>query len=79
MSFLCNSYLFQEPVQDEDDIIKFCEQTGLPVALDETLGNITENPLEMLAKFTHSGVAAVVSGIIFHDCSYWKEQRVSAA
>ncbi|XP_057478284.1 protein PHYLLO, chloroplastic isoform X2 [Actinidia eriantha] len=56
----CDLQYIEEPVQDEDDIIKFCEQTGLPVALDETLGNITENPLKMLAKFTHSGVAAVV-------------------
>lgn len=57
--------LFQEPVQDEDEIVKFCEQTGLAVALDETIGNIQDNTLEKLAKFTHPGVAAVVSGSIF--------------
>ncbi|CAL5419035.1 unnamed protein product [Camellia sinensis] len=48
-----------EPVQDEEDIIKFCEDTGLRVALDETIENIQENSLKMLAKFTHSGVVAV--------------------
>ncbi|KAL6961689.1 hypothetical protein U1Q18_002488 [Sarracenia purpurea var. burkii] len=56
----CDLQYIEEPVRDEDDIIKFSEQTGLPVALDETIGNILENPLEGLAKFTHSGVAAVV-------------------
>ncbi|GFZ18357.1 2-oxoglutarate decarboxylase/hydro-lyase/magnesium ion-binding protein [Actinidia rufa] len=55
----CDLQYIEEPVQDEDHIIKFCEQTGLPIALDETIGNITENHFKMLAKFTHSGVAAV--------------------
>ncbi|KAE9461606.1 hypothetical protein C3L33_06488, partial [Rhododendron williamsianum] len=52
-----------EPLQDEEEIVKFCEQTGLPVALDETIGNIRDNTLERLAKFTHPGVAAVVSPV----------------
>ncbi|KAK9276554.1 hypothetical protein L1049_006088 [Liquidambar formosana] len=56
----CGLQYIEEPVQDQDDIIKFCEETGLPVALDETIDNIGENPLKMLAKFTHSGIAAVV-------------------
>ncbi|CAL5350003.1 unnamed protein product [Camellia sinensis] len=56
----CGLQYIEEPVQDEEDIIKFCEETGLPVALDETIENIQENSLEMLAKFTHSGVVAVV-------------------
>ncbi|KAI8539299.1 hypothetical protein RHMOL_Rhmol09G0170900 [Rhododendron molle] len=56
----CNLQYIEEPVQDEEEIIKFCEQTGLPVALDETIGNIRDNTLERLAKFTHPGVAAVV-------------------
>lgn len=51
----------QEPVDNEDDIVKFCEQTGLPVALDETINSVTENPLHVLQKYSHSGVAAVVS------------------
>lgn len=51
----------QEPVQDEDDILLFCEQSGLPVALDETIDKIQENPLEKLVKFTHPGIVSVVS------------------
>ncbi|KAI4357933.1 hypothetical protein L6164_001848 [Bauhinia variegata] len=50
----------EEPVQDEEDIIRFCEESGLPVALDETIDNIQENPLEKLVKFTHPGIVAVV-------------------
>lgn len=56
----CGLQYIEEPVQDEEDISKFCEETRLPVALDETIENIQENPLEMLAKFTHSGVVVVV-------------------
>ncbi|XP_058184561.1 protein PHYLLO, chloroplastic isoform X7 [Rhododendron vialii] len=56
----CNLQYIEEPVQNEEEIVKFCEQTGLPVALDETIGNIRDNTLERLAKFTHPGVAAVV-------------------
>lgn len=52
---------FQEPVNDEEDILKFCEESGLPVALDETIDNLQENPLQMLARFTHNGIVAVVS------------------
>ncbi|KAI7758074.1 hypothetical protein M8C21_033587 [Ambrosia artemisiifolia] len=52
--------IFQEPVNDEDDIIKFCEESGLPVALDETIDNLQENPLKLLARFKHSGIVAVV-------------------
>ena len=51
----------QEPVQDEDDILKFCEASGLPVAIDETIDKIQKNPLEKLVKFTHPGIVAVVS------------------
>ncbi|KAI7998104.1 hypothetical protein LOK49_LG10G00524 [Camellia lanceoleosa] len=47
----CGLQYIEEPVQDEEDIIKSCEETGLPVALDETIENIQENSLEMLAKF----------------------------
>lgn len=50
----------EEPVKDEEDIIKFCEETGLPVALDETINCVRENPYEALQKYTHSGVVAVV-------------------
>ncbi|KAJ1442201.1 Mandelate racemase/muconate lactonizing enzyme, C-terminal [Sesbania bispinosa] len=56
----CNLQYIEEPVQDEDDILKFCEESGLPVALDETIDKIQENPLEKLVKFTHPGIVAVV-------------------
>lgn len=51
----------QEPVQDEDDILKFCIESGLPVALDETIDESQESPLQKLVKFTHPGIVAVVS------------------
>lgn len=47
----------------EDDIIKFCEETGLPVALDETIDNIKGDPLDKLIEFMHPGIVAVVSKI----------------
>ncbi|KAI3719962.1 hypothetical protein L6452_20868 [Arctium lappa] len=56
----CALQYIEEPVNDEDDIINFCEESGLPVALDETIDNLQENPLQMLARFTHNGVVAVV-------------------
>ncbi|KAE9597953.1 putative 2-succinyl-5-enolpyruvyl-6-hydroxy-3-cyclohexene-1-carboxylic-acid synthase [Lupinus albus] len=56
----CNLQYIEEPVPNEDDILKFCEESGLPVALDETVDKIQENPLEKLAKFTHPGIIAVV-------------------
>lgn len=59
------SFLLQEPVNLEDDIIKFCEETGLPVALDETIDNIKGDPLNKLREFVHPGIVAVVSKIYF--------------
>ncbi|CAI8583567.1 unnamed protein product [Vicia faba] len=56
----CNLQYIEEPVQDEDDILKFCEESGLPVALDETIDEIQENPLKKLLKFTRPGIVAVV-------------------
>lgn len=55
-------YLSQEPVHIEGDIIKFCEESGLPVALDETIDSIREHPLHTLVKYTHPGIVAIVSG-----------------
>ncbi|KAI5389073.1 hypothetical protein KIW84_074650 [Lathyrus oleraceus] len=56
----CNLQRIEEPVQDEGDILKFCEESGLLVALDETVDKIQENPLKKLLKFTHPGIVAVV-------------------
>eukprot|EP00257_Ricinus_communis_P024903 XP_025012317.1 protein PHYLLO, chloroplastic isoform X2 [Ricinus communis] len=47
-------------IEDEDDIIKYCEESGLPVALDETIDKFCENPLHMLVKYAHPGIVAVV-------------------
>lgn len=54
-------YNLQEPVQYENDIIRFCEESGLPVALDETLDSCREDPLEKLADYTYPGIVALVS------------------
>ncbi|XP_074383455.1 protein PHYLLO, chloroplastic isoform X2 [Apium graveolens] len=56
----CGLQYIEEPVKDEDDIVKFCEETGLPVALDETIDGIYGNPLKTLEKFSHTGIVAIV-------------------
>lgn len=55
------TYLLQEPVQDTNDIIKFCEETELPVALDETIDECHKDPLKLLAEYSHPGIVAAVS------------------
>ncbi|KAL3654341.1 hypothetical protein CASFOL_004022 [Castilleja foliolosa] len=56
----CLQYI-EEPVNNKDDIVRFCKETGLPVALDETINSIEDNiTLEVLQKYSHSGIAAVV-------------------
>ncbi|KAG0464666.1 hypothetical protein HPP92_018830 [Vanilla planifolia] len=56
----CALEYIEEPVCFEDDIITFCEETGLFVALDETIDNITWENLHKLGKFVHPGIIAVV-------------------
>ncbi|XP_017971653.1 PREDICTED: protein PHYLLO, chloroplastic isoform X2 [Theobroma cacao] len=56
----CNLQYIEEPVQHEDDIIRYCEESGLPVALDETIDNCPENPLNKLVKYSHPRIVAVV-------------------
>ncbi|XWS69567.1 hypothetical protein CRYUN_Cryun04dG0190100 [Craigia yunnanensis] len=56
----CNLQYIEEPVQDEDDIVRYCEESGLPVALDETIDNCPENPLNMLVKYSHCRIVALV-------------------
>lgn len=55
----------QEPVQDEDDILRYCEESGLPVALDESIESCQENPLNTLFKYSHPRIVALVSEIGF--------------
>lgn len=50
----------EEPVCFENDIIRFCEETGLPVALDETIDNVSGEALHKLENFVHPGIVAVV-------------------
>ncbi|XP_018715157.2 protein PHYLLO, chloroplastic isoform X4 [Eucalyptus grandis] len=56
----CDLQYIEEPVQDEHDIVKFCEESGLSVALDETIDNCRHDPLKMLANHVHPGIVAVV-------------------
>ncbi|XP_026381048.1 protein PHYLLO, chloroplastic-like isoform X2 [Papaver somniferum] len=56
----CDLQYIEEPVQLEDDIIKFCEESSLPVAIDESVDNIQGDLLTGLEKFTHRGIVAVV-------------------
>ncbi|GAB2230486.1 hypothetical protein Droror1_Dr00014754 [Drosera rotundifolia] len=49
-----------QPVQDEDDIIRFCEESSLPVPLDETIDNVHGDVLVALGRFTHPGIVALV-------------------
>ncbi|KAL6899311.1 hypothetical protein ACP4OV_005969 [Aristida adscensionis] len=50
----------EEPVNSIDDLIKFCEKSGLPVALDETIDNLTGDIISGLHQFVHPGVVALV-------------------
>lgn len=55
MVFYC-----QEPVQKPEDIIRFCEESGLPVAMDETIDD-SRADLSKLSAYEHHGVVAAVS------------------
>ncbi|KAG9448639.1 hypothetical protein H6P81_008604 [Aristolochia fimbriata] len=55
-----NLQYIEEPVQFEEDIIRFYEETGVPVALDETIDNIRGDHLDKLAELTHPGIVAIV-------------------
>ncbi|XP_043715830.1 protein PHYLLO, chloroplastic isoform X2 [Telopea speciosissima] len=56
----CDLQYIEEPVVFEDDIIRFCEETGLPAALDESIDGMHEDPLNMLSVYKHPGIVAVV-------------------
>ncbi|VAI57221.1 unnamed protein product [Triticum turgidum subsp. durum] len=57
---LCLQYI-EEPVSSVHDLIKFCENSGLPVALDESIDNLKGDPIQKLHQFVHPGIVAVVS------------------
>ncbi|KAJ4798965.1 2-succinyl-5-enolpyruvyl-6-hydroxy-3-cyclohexene-1-carboxylate synthase [Rhynchospora pubera] len=50
----------EEPIKPEHNIIKFCEDSGLPVALDETLDAITGDFINHLQRYAHPGITAMV-------------------
>eukprot|EP01018_Ginkgo_biloba_P037309 Gb_25073 [translate_table: standard] len=56
----CNIEYIEEPVELLGDIIKFCEESNLLVALDETIDDIADQSLDRLAIFAHPGVVATV-------------------
>ncbi|XP_019053464.1 PREDICTED: protein PHYLLO, chloroplastic isoform X2 [Nelumbo nucifera] len=56
----CDLQYIEEPVDSVDDIIKFCEETGLPVALDETIDSMQEDPVDKLSEFVQPCIVAVV-------------------
>lgn len=61
INYLCPFYYSQEPVHREDDIVKFCDESGLPVALDETIDGLKGDLMNELQKFVHPGIVALVS------------------
>ncbi|WVZ74855.1 hypothetical protein U9M48_022979 [Paspalum notatum var. saurae] len=50
----------EEPVNSVNDLIKFCEKSGLPVAIDETIDNIKGDVIPKLHQFVHPGIVALV-------------------
>ena len=44
-----------------NDLIKFCENSVLPVALDETIDNLKGDIIPKLHQFVHPGIVALVS------------------
>ncbi|XP_062219458.1 protein PHYLLO, chloroplastic isoform X3 [Phragmites australis] len=50
----------EEPVSSVNDLIKFCEKSGLPVALDETIDNLKGDVIPKLHQFVHPGIVALV-------------------
>ncbi|XP_010551342.1 PREDICTED: protein PHYLLO, chloroplastic isoform X2 [Tarenaya hassleriana] len=56
----CNLKYIEEPVHNEDDLIRYCEESGLPVALDETLDDFQKFQQGRLTKYVHPGIVAVV-------------------
>ncbi|OEL19228.1 Protein PHYLLO, chloroplastic [Dichanthelium oligosanthes] len=50
----------KEPVRSVNDLIKFCDKSGLPVALDETIDNLKGDVIAKLHQFVHPGIVALV-------------------
>ena len=50
----------QEPVEIPKDIPRFCKESGIPVALDESVDEDVSTSYEMLERIASEGVVAVV-------------------
>lgn len=50
----------QEPVEISKDIPRFCKESGIPVALDESVDEDVSTSYEMLERIASEGVVAVV-------------------
>jgi len=48
-------------VSSVNDLIKFCENSVLLVALDETIDNLKGDIIPKLHQFVHPGIVALVS------------------
>ncbi|KAG6548096.1 hypothetical protein Mapa_010376 [Marchantia paleacea] len=56
----CGLQFLEEPVRNLQDMLQFCKQTVLPVALDESLDENLHNVENLLQMYARIGVVAVV-------------------
>ncbi|XP_057848584.2 protein PHYLLO, chloroplastic isoform X2 [Cryptomeria japonica] len=56
----CNLQYIEEPVQHPGDIIRFCDESNMFVALDETIDDIKDHLLDRLSIFAHPRIVATV-------------------
>lgn len=56
----CNLQYIEEPVKFPEEILRFCKESDLFIALDETIDDIADQPLDRLSIFAHPKVVATV-------------------
>ncbi|KAG0608149.1 hypothetical protein M758_8G082600 [Ceratodon purpureus] len=56
----CDLQYLEEPVEISKDIPRFCKESGIPVALDESVDEDVSTSYEMLERIASEGVVAVV-------------------
>ncbi|KAH9297375.1 hypothetical protein KI387_029057, partial [Taxus chinensis] len=56
----CNLQYIEEPVEHPGDILRFCEESNMSVALDETIDDIKDQLLDRLSMFAHPKIVATV-------------------
>jgi isochorismate synthase/2-succinyl-5-enolpyruvyl-6-hydroxy-3-cyclohexene-1-carboxylate synthase/2-succinyl-6-hydroxy-2,4-cyclohexadiene-1-carboxylate synthase/O-succinylbenzoate synthase len=57
--------VLQEPTSNPLDIPRFCQETGLAVALDETLDEASVDVEKILEMYACQGVVAAVTYSVF--------------